>query len=136
MASKKRRSFSTFAVAVSVAMIACGPRSDVEGVAGTYVLRDSDTLALEASGHFRRAHRTRVPNGETTFVDTGRWVIRGEGRLVALTMPVRWSQQHGHVMQPESITVARPIALAIARNWRGQRRLDYRPDLGLSWVRR
>ncbi|MBM3908314.1 MAG: hypothetical protein FJ363_09615 [Gemmatimonadetes bacterium] len=118
----------------------CAPASTTAELAGTYVLSIRiDTLHLDASGQYRRVS-VDIGAGRVA-VDTGRWRLSNDRRLVALAaLPHRWPD-HGRY-DPASGTwhepdtaVRRMEALTIRSTWTGSTTLDLKPELGWRYRR-
>ena len=126
---------------MSVAATACSPPSDMAGLAGTYVMTiayNTDTLRLDPSGRYTR----RYVQGSSPVVpvDTGRWTVSRNGRLVQVRdLPRRWPE-HGRYdpvqgWHAPDTTVRQTAALSIGTTWTGRTELGVRPEIGWRYRR-
>lgn len=120
---------------------ACAPSPKTADLVGTYVLSiETDTLHLDASGQYRRVFG-QVGTPRRFAVDTGRWWVSNNQRLVALSaLPQRWPA-HGR-FDPVSGTWHQPdtllrgmVSLQIHATWTGAVTLDVIPELGWRYRR-
>lgn len=126
------------AIAALVLAAACAPPSETRDLAGTYVFSiATDTLRLDTTGHYTRVYGySGSPAG--VVVDSGRWRLSNNRRMVALSgLSSRWPE-HGRYdpkagtwHQPDT-TVRRSFSLIIGRTWKGTITLAANPDFG--WV--
>jgi hypothetical protein len=124
-----------------VMSVACTPLPGASELAGTYVLSlETDTLHLDASGRYTRVFgRSGAP--QPVAIDTGRWRVSNNGRLVSLAgLPRRWTE-HGR-FDPKSGTWHQPdttlrgtLAMQIRVTWTGDVTLDVKPELGWRYIR-
>lgn len=120
---------------------ACSAPPEMADVAGTYVLSiQTDTLRLDSTGRYARTYaHLGVP--KRMVVDSGRWRLSRDRRLVALyQLPQRWPA-HGR-LDPKTgrwheadTTVRRTQALVIESTWRGEVTLAVKPEIGWRYRR-
>ena len=122
-------------------IMACAPSTEMADLAGTYVLSiEVDTLHLDASGRYTRVHG-RTGAMQRAAVDTGRWRVSNNRRMVSLAgLPRRWPE-HGRY-DPQSGTWHEPdtmvrgtVALEIGVAWSGAVTLGLKPELGWRYRR-
>lgn len=129
-------------LALGLALIlGCGRDVDPEEIPGTYAFSIAiDTLTLDAAGGYRRVFvRTGPPGG--FGVDTGRWWVSTDGRLVALrAFPQRWPA-HGRYdsvtgawHQPDTLRRG-VVSLQIRSTWARGLTLDLMPELDWRYRR-
>jgi hypothetical protein len=130
---------SAILTAVSLALAACSSPTDAASLAGTYVMSiGTDTLRLDPSGRYARAFLVRAP--DVVAVDTGRWSLSRNGRMVTLeNLPRRWPE-HGRFdpvqgWHAPDTTVRQTIALLVGTTWTGKTTLGVRPEIGWRYVR-
>lgn len=120
---------------------ACARAPSATDLVGTYVLSiETDTLHLAASGQYRRVF-AQVGAPRTFAIDTGRWRVSNNGRLVALSaLPQRWPA-HGRYdsvsgtwHQPDTLQRGM-VSLQINATWTGAVVLDVVPELGWRYRR-
>lgn len=126
---------------IAVLLAACSAPPDMAGLAGSYVMSiDIDTLRLGADGTYRRTHvvLSRPPR---IRVDSGKWTVMLDGRLVALRdLRSRWPEhgrydpKDGSWHSPDT-SVVRTVSLTVERTWTGKLELGVRPEIGWKYVR-
>lgn len=120
---------------------ACAPAPQRADLIGSYAMSiATDTLYLDSTGSYRRVF---VGAGTPTGfgVDTGRWWLSNNRRLVALSaFPRRWPA-HGRYdsvtgawHQPDT-TLRGFVSLQIRSSWTGAVTLDVIPELGWRYRR-
>lgn len=133
-----RRSVS---VLICGTALACSAPAEIADVAGTYVLSiQTDTLRLDSTGRYARTY-AQVGMPKLVVIDSGRWSLSRDRRLVALyALPQRWPE-HGR-FDPKTgrwheadTTVRRTQALVIESTWRGAVTLGVKPELGWRYRR-
>ena len=120
---------------------ACAPSRDATSLAGTYAFSFGfDTLYLEPSGRFRRVFRSAAAAGGFS-VDTGRWVVSRNRRLVGLSaLPQRWPAHgrfdslSGRWHEPDTL-LRGAVSLQIRATWTGALTLDYKPEIDWRYRR-
>ena len=120
---------------------ACSAPSEMADLAGTYVLSiQTDTLRLNSLGRYTRVY-ARWGTLKHVAVDSGRWRLSRNRRLVALDgLPQRWPE-HGRYdpktgrWHEADTTVRRTQSLVIGSTWRGEVTLDVKPELGWRYRR-
>lgn len=120
---------------------ACSAPPEMADVAGTYVLSiQTDTLRLDSTGRYARTYaHLGVPR--RVAVDSGRWRLSRDRRLVALyELPQRWPE-HGR-FDPKTgrwheadTAVRRTQSLVIESTWRGTITLGVKPEIGWRYRR-
>jgi hypothetical protein len=121
--------------------MACAPATEMADLAGTYVLSiETDTLHLDASGRYTRVFG-RGGALRRAAVDTGRWRVSNNRRMVSLAgLPRRWPEHgrfdplSGSWHQPDT-TVRGTVALEIGVTWTGVVTLGVKPELGWRYRR-
>jgi cobalamin biosynthesis Mg chelatase CobN len=120
---------------------ACSAPSEMADLAGTYVLSiQTDTLRLDSTGRYARTY-AQLGTPKRVTVDSGRWGLSRDRRLVALyALPQRWPE-HGR-FDPKTgrwheadTTVRRTQALVIGSTWRGEVTLGVQPEIGWRYRR-
>lgn len=120
---------------------ACSAPHEMADVAGTYVLSiQTDTLRLDSTGRYVRTF-AQLGLPKRVAVDSGRWRLSRDRRLVALyQLPQRWPE-HGRY-DPQTgrwheadTAVRRTQALVIESTWRGEVTLAVKPEIGWRYRR-
>lgn len=120
---------------------ACSTPPEMADLAGTYVLSiQTDTLRLDRMGRYVRTY-AHLGAPRRVAVDSGRWRLSRDRRLVALhALPQRWPE-HGR-FDPKTgrwheadTTVRRTQALVIGSTWRGEVTLGVKPEIGWRYRR-
>lgn len=124
-----------------VVAAACSAPPEVADVAGTYVLSiQTDTLRLDSMGRYVRTY-AQLGLPKRVAVDSGRWRLSRDRRLVALyQLPQRWPE-HGRY-DPQTgrwheadTAVRRTQSLVIESTWRGRLTLGVKPEIGWRYRR-
>ena len=125
-------------VLATLGLAACTKPRDVAALAGTYVMHQSlaaDTLHLRADGRYVRAYRKA---GAATMVDSGRWFLTNNKKMVGLRdYPRRWAFVHDLMGDPNGLALTRPatLALTVERGRFGRLRLGWHSEFGWWYER-
>lgn len=124
---------------LAAALAACSIPHDMAGIAGVYVMsqkRASDTLRLTADGRYTRTYRV---DDEPAVVDSGRWFLSRDARLVGLRdYPRRWAFVHdlmSDTTRGRLLTRPSSLALTVERSRLGALRLGWHSDWGWWYLR-
>lgn len=120
---------------------ACSAPSEMADLAGTYVLSiETDTLRLDSLGRYTRVY-AQLGTPKLVAIDTGRWSLSRNRRLVALSgLPQRWPEhgrfdpKTGRWHEPNT-TVRRTESLVIGATWKGEVTLGVKPEIGWRYRR-
>lgn len=126
---------------LTATIVACASSRDMTDLAGTYVFAiDVDTLRLDPTGRYTRVYGAHDAS-QRAAVDTGRWRVSNNGRMVSLAgLPRRWPE-HGR-FDPVSgrwhvpdTTARGTVALQIGVTWTGAVTLELQPEIGWRYRR-
>lgn len=124
-----------------MAVSACSTATEMADLAGTYVFSiETDTLRLDSTGTYARTY-AHLGTPHRVWIDSGRWRLSRNGRLVALyALPQRWPE-HGRFdpttgrWHEADTTVRRTQSLVIESTWRGAITLGAKPEIGWRYRR-
>ena len=128
------------ACAAVLVVAGCSTPRDIAGLSGSYVMTiGTDTLHMDGTGLYRRVMVFNA-SPAVVLVDSGRWMLAQQGRLVALRdLPQRWPQ-HGNYDPKQGwhagdSTIRQTVSLVVGSTWTGRTELGVRPEIGWRYLR-